>query len=384
MTDRPSLLILSFSPITRDARVLKQVKRFSHAYSVTTCGYEGAPEGVVRHVQIPDQLVSWRLNKPLTMTRQFEKVYWRQEVVAWTREHLSDLNPDLVWANDVESVPLALSLVPSTRIHADLHEYSPRQKEDLRRWRYFVAPYFRYLTQKYVTQVSSVTTVCDSLAKEYAREFGVHASVVTNATPYHDLVPSKVREDRPLRIVHSGAAMPDRELEVMIDAVAQVPGATFDLYLSHNNPSYIEKLRSHAAKVGQGRVKIHDPVPYSTLIDTLNRFDIGFCSIPPTNFNLKFSLPNKFFDFVQARLALAIGPSIEMTTIVENNGLGLVAEDFTAHAFAAMLRRFTPTNVRSFKEASHRHARALSAESQTALWEEKLNALAAALPKADA
>ena len=39
MTARPTLLILSFSPIASDARVLKQVRMLAQDHDVTTCGY---------------------------------------------------------------------------------------------------------------------------------------------------------------------------------------------------------------------------------------------------------------------------------------------------------------------------------------------------------
>ena len=42
---KPKLLILSFSPIASDARVLKQVDLFAEDYEVTTCGYGPAPAG---------------------------------------------------------------------------------------------------------------------------------------------------------------------------------------------------------------------------------------------------------------------------------------------------------------------------------------------------
>ncbi|MGO3482613.1 MAG: glycosyltransferase family 1 protein, partial [Cellulosimicrobium funkei] len=52
---RPRLLILSFSPIASDARVLKQVHAFQDDYQVTTCGYGPAPGGV-EHLRIPDDV----------------------------------------------------------------------------------------------------------------------------------------------------------------------------------------------------------------------------------------------------------------------------------------------------------------------------------------
>ncbi|MDU1122624.1 MAG: glycosyltransferase family 1 protein [Dermabacter sp.] len=376
MNQKQRLLILSFSPIARDARVLKQVKEFAPRYEVTTCGYEAAPEGVSEHIQIPSTLVSWRLNRPLTMLRQFDRVYWSQEVVAWCLSRLTGRTFDCVLANDVEAVPLALRLTSPEKIHADLHEYSPRQKEDLRRWRLFVAPYFRFLTRQYVTQVPSVTTVGSGLSEEYAREFGIRADVVTNASPFHDLAPTPVPEDAPLRLVHSGAAMPDRRLDIMIDAVARVPDLRFDLYLAPNTPSLVKDLRTQAHKLAPERIRVLDPVPYTDLIPTLNNYDVGFYSIPPVSFNQKFSLPNKFFDFVQARLALAIGPSVEMTRIVHEHALGRVASGFDADGLAAMLAELTPQNVRMYKTNSHTVAKELSAESQVAKWAASVDRIA--------
>jgi hypothetical protein len=52
---RPRLLILAFSRLVSDARVLRQVRLFAQGYAVTTVGYGEAPEGVVEHVRIPDE-----------------------------------------------------------------------------------------------------------------------------------------------------------------------------------------------------------------------------------------------------------------------------------------------------------------------------------------
>ena len=367
---RPRLLILSFSPIVSDARVLKQVTLFASQYEVTTCGYGPAPEGVVEHVRIPDELVYWRGDKIATILRLFSPTYRRQEVVRWVADALCGRTFDAVLADDVETVPLALALGPTGGVHADLHEYAPRQKEDVRRWKWFVAPYMRWLCSRHVTRASSVTTVCSGLADEYAREFGIRAEVVTNAAPYQELAPSPTPTDGPLRVVHSGAAMPDRHLEVLIDAMAQVQrDVEFDLYLARNNPDYIEQLREHAARRAPGRVRIMDPVPYADLPATLSGYDIGFYSIPPVSFNHLHSLPNKFFDFVQARLAVVVSPSPEMAQLVTKHGLGVVAPGFDAASLAGAIDGLDPAQVDAAKQNAHRAARELCAESQVGVWD---------------
>ena len=57
MSERPRLLILSFSPIASDARVLKQVRLFAERYDVTTCGFGPQPHPDVEHVQVADPVV---------------------------------------------------------------------------------------------------------------------------------------------------------------------------------------------------------------------------------------------------------------------------------------------------------------------------------------
>jgi hypothetical protein len=59
-------------------------------------------------------------------------------------------------------------------------------------------------------------------------------------------------------------------------------------------------------------------------------------------FNLKYILPNKFFEFIQARLAVAIGPSVEMKRLVKEWDCGIVAANFEAKSMAAEINRLTP------------------------------------------
>ena len=65
---------------------------------------------------------------------------------------------------------------------------------------------------------ASVSTVAAEIVERY-REYGVDATVVTNAPPFRDRRPSAVHD--PIRLVHSGNASPGRQLERTMRAVAQ-------------------------------------------------------------------------------------------------------------------------------------------------------------------
>ncbi|MBG6239549.1 hypothetical protein IWX78_002536 [Mycetocola sp. CAN_C7] len=366
MSPVPKLLILSFSPIAGDARVLKQVRHFVERYEVTTCGYGEAPDGVARHIRIPDDKPQNDFFPPTLALRVFASTYWRTSAVAWCRDNLGPGEWDVILANDVETVPLALTLSAPHGVHADLHEYSPKLRTENPKWMRWLSPYYRWLCRRHVSRASSWTTVGQGLATQYQQDFGFLPGVVTNAAPYWELPAAEVAT--PLRLVHSGAGLRNRKLDIMLEALALTRNEfTLDLYLTANDPPYIEELRSRAAELGG--ITVHDAVPYDELIQTLNRFDVGVFVLPPVNFSYRWALPNKIFDFIQARLAIVVGPSPEMASIVSKHALGLVADDFTAASLADALDALTVESVAMFKAASAVTAGDLNADSQVAIWD---------------
>ncbi|MGC5628501.1 glycosyltransferase family 1 protein [Georgenia sp. Z1344] len=373
-TSRPSVLVISYSILTSDARLLRQIRLLARDHDVTSVGYGPAPDGVVEHVQIPDELVAWHKDRLLLMQRRFAAVYRDNAVNAYLREVLPVGQFDVVVANDADTVPLALGLHPRGGVHADLHEYAPRQHEASPRWRLFVAPYYRWLVRTFLPLCDSVTTVGAGLAREYEREYGVRAGVVVNAAPFRDASPTPVGE--PVRLVHSGGATRVRALEVMVRAVeASTSGATLDLYLMPSDPTYLAEIAALAD--ASEKVTLHDAVPADELVETLAGYDVGLFLVPPVTFNLEWTLPNKFFDFVQARLGIVVGPNPEMAGLVREHRLGAVTAGYEETDLVALLDRLDPAEVARWKAGSDAAARELSAEQQITAWGEAVGALAA-------
>ncbi|UJH71214.1 hypothetical protein [Ornithinimicrobium sp. INDO-MA30-4] len=160
----------------------------------------------------------------------------------------------------------------------------------------------------------------------------------------------------------------------MIDAVRLANReTTLDLYLMPNDPAYLAELKASAQDLPQ--VTFHEPVAPHELGDRLAQADLGIFVLPPLTFNYRFTLPNKFFDFIQARLGIIVGPSPEMAGLIEQHGLGAVTEDFTAQSLAAALDRLSDEQVAGFKSASHAVAYQLSAEEQIQGWARAIDAL---------
>jgi hypothetical protein len=360
------LLILSFPDISADARVLKQVRYFAERYEVTTYGYGPCPDARVVHIELDPSSGIRRWRRRDLVLRRFHAMYDSQPAVRRARADLSPLEPfDVILANDIDTVPIALELAPLGGVHADIHEYAPRQNEEILIWRIFEAPYMRWLCRRLLPRVASMTTVGAGIAAEYRRVFGVDAEVVTNAAPYAELPVRPV--DSPIRLVHSGASLRNRRLELLLDAVtATTSDVTLDLYLMGNDPEYVGELRKRGA--ASDRIRFPDPVPYSALIERLNEYDMGVHVVAPTNFNNRWALPNKFYDYVQARLGLIIGPSPEMRSILKEYDLGVVTESFDASSLTTVLDSLTTEQTARWKTNANAAARTLSAEAQVEIW----------------
>lgn len=370
--ERTKLLIISYSQLYRDARLLRQIRLFSTDYAVTTCGYGPAPEGVVEHHRIPDEIVYWRTDRRLVVARLYQRAYERAPITTYLRGVLAPGEFDVILANDVLSVPLAVSLAPRGGVHADLHEYATRQQEEVWRWRRFIAPYYASLVRRWVRRAESATTVGSKLAQQYHEEFGVRCGVVLNAPHRADLPVGEVTD--PIRLVHAGGATPAR-LETILAAMDLVTsGATLDLYLVSTGSGYVDQVKQRYAD--HPRVRVHDGVPTDRLVATLNDYDVGIHILPPVSFNHLYAMPNKIFDYVQARLGVLVGPSPEMASLVREHDLGWVSEDFTAASVARTIDALTPQEVRAAKTASDLAAQVLCAETQVAGWAEPVARLA--------
>jgi hypothetical protein len=361
----PTVLVLSFSDLSTDPRVARQIDWLADDYAVTAAGLAPPTRTRVRFVSVATlSHVSWtgRLRRGLRLiTRRYERVYWDCYQSAFVA--LGAERPDLIVANDIDSLPLAIRVSESARsaVVFDAHEYAPREFDNSLKWRLLRGSYITYLCRRYVPQAQAVTTVGPGVAKAFAELIGVRPEIITNAPPYHpNLAPTSVAADR-IRLVHHGVAIPARRIENMID-LAKLLDRRFEVsfILVGGDAAYRQRLQRLAA--GHERIHFLPPVPMPELPAFLNQFDLGLFLLEPTNFNYLHALPNKLFEFLQARLGVAIGPSPDMADVVRTTGTGVIAADFRPATLAAELNRLTVEDVMRFKQAAHAAARVHSAE----------------------
>nr|WP_314566421.1 glycosyltransferase [uncultured Pseudomonas sp.] len=342
---------------------MRQVRLLESKYEVTVAGYGQKPDANVRFVKLEKSPAS--LPKKLFWAAKlllgaFENYYWNQQQVRSAQALLNADRFDLIIANDLSSVPLALKLAGVTPVLVDAHEYSPREFDDKWAWRLLFGRYNHALCQRYLPLAAGMITVCQGIADEYGRVYGVQPVVVHNAPLDQKLSPSPVSENQ-VRLIHHGAAIRSRHLGVMIDMMRHLDERfSLDFMLMESDAAYMKELRESAST--DSRIRFIEPVPMPEICQELNRYDLGVYLLPPVNFNHEHALPNKFFEFVQARLGVAIGPSTEMATLLNKYRCGVVADSFTAEALAASMSALSHDKIAEFKEASDRAAGELNYE----------------------
>lgn len=356
------VLILSFSLIASDPRVIRQVRALKPLYNVTVVGYGSYKEEGVSFIEI--EKPTWTTKRKVfqrigLLAKRFEWVYASLPQVKEACEKLPKEKIDVIIANDIESLPLLRKRYPLSKIIFDAHEYAPKEFASDFWWKFYFSEYKHYLCRRYLPMAERCMTVCKGLADKYEETFGVPFEVMMSLAKKERLKPSPVEEK--IRIIHHGYPNPDRMLHLMIEAMDRVDERFhLDLMLIKTGTPYFDTLQKMVDK--RENVSLIPPVSFEEIVPFTNRYDIGLYILPPTNFNTEHMLPNKFFEFIQARLAIVISPSKEMKKIVEEYNLGVISPDFTAESMAKVLNSLDQKKITAFKIQSDKAAQLLNEE----------------------
>jgi hypothetical protein len=266
---------------------------------------------------------------------------------------------DIIVVHNIELLPISLEIKSiKTKILFDAREYYVNNFDDQYKWKILVKPFMYYLTKNFMTKCDWVITVSDGLSRAYKKNFNIDSTVVMSLANYIDLEPVINNNDK-IKIIHHGIASKSRQIERMIYMMDHVDERfQLDLMLIKGNLKYWKFLNKLVSE--RKNVNLLTPVSFSEIVPFTNNYDIGLFLCYPSNFNLKHALPNKFFEFIQARLLIAIGPSIEMKKIVDEYNIGIVADNFEPETLAKKLNSLNSDTINLIKNNTHNAAKLLN------------------------
>ena len=366
------ICIISYSDLKSDPRVRRQIEALKERYEITTLGLKKSEVSGIKELIFPaDKRPLFKRiwsRMSFLLSRIFTDLYKEYIELKYPVNSVSGILKnekfDLIIANGLEALIVAerIAVRDSVGILLDAHEYEPKQIENHWFHRLFINPYKDFLCRKYLSLVDSIITVSPGIADEFDKCYGVKPEVIMNVPKYQEIKFKKANPDN-IRIIHHGLAHPSRNLEDMIYLMPLLEERFhLTLMLVVRDRRYYALLKELAEKICPERVDFQEAVPFDNIVPTISEYDIQLIIYNPTSFNVRHSLPNKFFDSIMAGLALVIGPSPEMKNIAEEFNCGFVSDSFDPREIAGLLNSLTTEEIMDKKKASIKAAKYLNAE----------------------
>lgn len=274
----------------------------------------------------------------------------------------------LLLANDLDTLPAnrLAGWIKRQPVVYDSHEYFTEVPELAHRPR--VKKTWEHLEKWLVPGVAAAYTVCQPIADHYTSRYGIPFRVVRNLPEEDRLSPEPAapavafhpeenpevpdKTTRPY-VIYQGALNLGRGVEHAIRAMALLPEA--DLVIAGGGDLELP-LRTLAASLGLTRVRFTGRLSPAELRPLTRRAALG-CSIEEDlGLSYRYALPNKLFDYIQARIPVVVSNLPEMSRLVTSYDIGLVTPSHDPEQLAACFREALFN--RDLREKWHLHLEA--------------------------
>lgn len=393
----PTICLLGLSPVADDPRIRRQGDAFHRAgWNVVAIGLGGArsqapswtiitPDDHAEGDAAVEHGQEWRFLRRAAHASLLlgvrirpglaERAFWIMNRNACRFDQLARaVRADIWLANDWRMLPLAARLARDRGgvFGYDTHEFATEEFSHQRKWRFWNRPMVGALERAFIFDAVVVSTVSHGIAEQLGRIYDLPSPViVVRNTPAFTASRFRPTGDR-IRVLYHGIIAPGRGLEASIDSVARWR-PEFDLTLrGPGEAAFIAALRRRIEKQGLGnRISLLPSAPMTELVREAMAYDIGLFALPGNSPHNEFALPNKFFEYVMAGLALCVSDLPEMASLVRQYAIGVTIPAVEPDAIAEAINRLDRGRIDDYK----RHSLAASHE---LCWERESEPLVAA------
>jgi glycosyltransferase involved in cell wall biosynthesis len=167
-------------------------------------------------------------------------------------------------------------------------------------------------------------TVSASIAEEYRRKYGIPMQVVRNLpVRLKNLKPQMVlRNDREYIIIYQGSLNLGRGLELAIRAVRYLENTRLIIAGAGDVEGALRELA--ASLCLKEKVHFTGRITPEELRNYTVQADLGISLEEKLGLNYYYALPNKLFDYIQARVPVLVSDLPEMSHVVTHYGIGKV------------------------------------------------------------
>lgn len=257
---------------------------------------------------------------------------------------------DLLLSNDLDTLPAnrLAAWIRRKPVIYDSHEYFTELPELVNRpgtrkiWAWF--------EKLLVPGIAAAYTASRPIAEAYTNKYGIPFAVVRNLPwfrePETDATAGRDKlAETPLPvIIYQGALNKGRGLEQAILAMDHLPEA--ELVIAGRG-DLEEELQTLVAGLQLKNVRFTGWLSPGKLWSLTRLASLGISVEEDLGLNYRYALPNKLFDYIQARIPVVVSDLPEMGRIVTDHDIGLVAPSLNPETLAGTFRRaLTDTALR--------------------------------------
>jgi glycosyltransferase involved in cell wall biosynthesis len=361
-------LILTIRPLHKAPRVLRQIETIKAKTTITAIGTTDPKIQGVEFIDYSKVFALGKIKRRLLKLKRslYKRIGITTEPVntisldAKTFQKrlkclINEINPTVVIIHEPNWLPCASFKDRNYTVIFNAHEYFPLQRET-DEWQLRFGRGYYELYKNHLGDVDLLINVSSGIQQKCLDEFGKDSILIPNAPFYDNTLLASVTTPDVIKLVHHGNAAPNREIEIMIKAVGSLLNLyetgvidieyKLDLYLN-GNEQYMSKLIFLANLYDNVRIMPH--VDYEDIIKTINTYDIGIFLLPDNSFNHHHALPNKLFEYMQARIGIIITPLPDMMYFVKKYSTGIITDGFDAKACADTIKTLNPKKINEFK-----------------------------------
>ncbi|WP_104747731.1 capsular biosynthesis protein [Helicobacter cetorum] len=347
----------------RPYRLIKALKEYYHLYIIAQESFNNSVLNInylpfKRLKNSSERSLKEQENLKLWCEKEeFEKlIYTKEREIIPT--HLNNAKHlDAIIVENITLLPFALDYKlkhKHTKILIDLREFYPLEYAQNLSWNNGLGKFFNFLCQKYLPLVDYAFCVSGGIAKLYQQHFNLKCDILLSLPPYYDLAPKETNPKK-IKILYHGLVSEDRHSLNLLE-FAKLLDKRFSLSIlaKSHSPKFLKTFKTLAKDCVN--IEVLEPITMQELIPFSNDFDIGIITLPNNNTNHLHAMPNKFFEYLQSRLAILSTPLMDIQTFLNTHKIGLTSTDFNPYSLALACNALTFTEITAFKHNAHKKA----------------------------
>ena len=389
--------LISYSPASDEPRLVRKIRTLlDGGWRVVVCGYEGRsplpPEW--NFVSLANQSAVGGLTaRRLELQRRIGTHLARMDAPSddlkglatrlvysglpnWHRDHREilriacenpDLKPDLVIAHNHYTCPPGWDL--ARRYNApflvDSQEYMLGVMLDSPGWVREQRPFIKAAQDYYFARADQVFAVSQGIADQLTADQRLKRPVrVMRNVPLHSAHPFRpVSGTR--KLLYHGLVDAARDLDLAVHAAALWTSDTQLIIRGPSEGTTSAQLAALAAELGVShKVAIEPAVPFVDMLARANEADIGYFVYRDGSPQRRFVLPNKFFEYQMAGLALIISDLPEMAALTRRYDSGTIVRELTPETIARAIDSLSDDRINTCKLNALKAAKTLCWEQE--------------------